>query len=60
VIKHDGTLPILLGVFGSLVSVAAEFAKTVNDNKTAQRQLELQYNRVIESHGVYLALYKRG
>ena len=39
---------------------ASEFAKAVNDNKAAQRQLELQYNRVIESHGVYLALYTRG
>jgi len=34
----------------------------INDNKAAQRQLEeLKYhNYVMESHGVYLAPYKRG
>ena len=49
--KRDGFLPILplLGV-GSLVGGAAGVAKAINDNKSAQRQLEelKRHNRVME------------
>ena len=62
-VKRGGILFILLllRIFGSLVSGVARVAKTINDNK-AQRQLEeLKYhNRVMESYGVYFALYKSG
>jgi len=44
-----------------LVGGEAGIAKAVNDNKTAQRQLELQrHNRAMEGRDVYLAPYKRG
>jgi len=43
-----------------LVGGAAGIAKAVNDNKTAQRQLELRHNRAMEDRDVYLAPYKRG
>jgi len=51
----------LLGVFGSLVSDATGDAEVINDNKTAQRQLEelKRRNRIMED-GVYLSPYKRG
>jgi len=51
IVKRGGFLPILplLGV-GSLVGGAADIAKAINDNKSAQRQLEelKRHNRVIE------------
>jgi len=54
---------ILFTAIGSLwlVSGAAGVAKTINDNKVAQRQLEemKRHNHVMEDHGVYLASYKR-
>jgi len=54
-------LPILLmlGALGFLIGGAT---KTVNDNKTAQHQLEelLRHNRAMEGHGLYLAPYKYG
>ncbi|KYQ49755.1 hypothetical protein ALC60_11157 [Trachymyrmex zeteki] len=60
--KRGGIIPILplLGVVGSLVSGAAGVAKAINDNKAAQRQLEelKRHNRIMEGHGIYLALYK--
>jgi len=62
--KRGGILPILplLGILGSLAGGAAGIEKVVNDNKTAQRQLEelKRYNRVMEGHGLYLAPYKSG
>lgn len=67
--KRGGVLPVLplLGVLGSLVGGAAGVAKTVNDWKAAQRQLqEMQrHNRAMEDRamkgrGIYLAPYKRG
>jgi len=58
VAKRGGILPILplLGILGSLAGGAAGIAKVMNDNKT-QRQLEerKRHNRVMESHGLYLA-----
>jgi len=57
VAKRGSILPILplLGVFG-----AAGIAKTINDNKAAQCQLEelKRYNRDMENHRVYLTPYK--
>lgn len=62
--KRGGILPILpmLGVLGSLIGGAAGVAKTVNDTRAAQRQLqEMQrHNRAMEGHGLYLAPYSHG
>jgi len=49
---------IVVGIFVSLISGAARIAKTINDNKAMQRQLE-ELKRVMDDHGVYLAPYKR-
>jgi len=48
---------IVVGIF-VLISGAARIAKTINDNKAMQRQLE-ELKRVMDDHGVYLAPYKR-
>lgn len=59
--KRGRILSILpmLGVLGSLIGGAAGVAKTVNDTRAAQRQLqEMQrHNRAMEGHGLYLAPY---
>ena len=64
VAKRSGILPILslLRVFGSLISSAAGVAKTINDNKATQRQLEelKRHDHVMEGNGVYLTPYKCG
>jgi len=64
VAKRGGILPLLplLGVVSSLAGGAAGIAKSVNDSKTAQRQLEeiQRHNRAMEGRGLYLAPYKRG
>jgi len=64
VAKRGDILPILplLGVFGSKAGKAAGIAKTVNNNKAAQRQLKKlkRHNHVMKGHGVYLAPYKCG
>jgi len=61
--KRDSILSILplLEIFGSLVGGTIRVAKVVNDNKAAQRQLEEQkhHNRVMEGHGLYLAVQER-
>jgi len=60
VAKRGGILSILplYGVLSSLVGCGA--AGIAKDNKAAHQLKELKrYNRVIENHGVYLALYKR-
>ena len=58
-IIRGNILPILslLGVFGSLVSDAAEVAEAINDNKATQCQLKKlkRHNHVMEDYGVYLA-----
>jgi len=63
VTKPGDILPILslLGILGSLAGGVAKIAKVVNDNKTAQRQLEelKRHNRAMEGDGLYLAPYKR-
>ena len=48
--KRGGFLPILPLLGGSLVGGAAGIAKAINDNKSAQRQLEelKHHNRVME------------
>ena len=62
--KRGGILPVLLllGILGSLVSSATGVIKIiVNDNKAAQRQLELKrHNRIMKGRSYYLASYKRG
>jgi len=61
-VAKRGFLPILplLGVVDSLVGGAAGIAKAINDNKSAQRQLEELKHHIMEGHGVFFASYKHG
>lgn len=55
--------PTIVVAFGSgmLAGEAPGVAKTVNDAKTSQRQLEetKRHNRAIEERGIYLTPYKQ-